>query len=419
MEQSKREQLLNIRGIEQCKILHVDMDAFFAAVEQRDQPELKGKPVIIGGDPHSRGVVSTCSYEARKYGVRSAMPLREAYSRCPHGIFLPGNHSKYEQVSREIRKVLYQYTPLVEPLSTDEAFLDVHGCERLFGNAVEIGLKIKDAIQKEINLTASVGVAPNKFLAKLGSDLEKPDGFVVITKERIQEVLWPLPITRLWGVGEKTAEFLIAKGIKTIGMLARLDPEILQSNLGKMGPELYRLAHGIDNRQVETGHEAKSIGNETTFSQDTGDLEFVETTFLELAEQVGRRLRKSNVTGRTINIKLRYSNFKTITRAKTLTRATNSTQTIYEVALELFHSTDLYNKMFRLVGVSISNLTGQKDAQISLFEEEEDLHSDVLSTIMDDLKDRFGEKAVTRARLIRGDREMKQYLKKQEDRKNS
>lgn len=418
MDRARRDELLKIRGIEDCQIIHVDMDAFFAAVEQRDNPELIGKPVIIGGDPHSRGVVSTCSYEARKYGVHSAMPLREAYSRCPHGIFLPGHHDTYSKVSREIRQIFFRFTPLVEPLSLDEAFLDVHGCERLFGNAVEIGLKIKDAIKEEINLTASVGVAPNKFLAKLGSDLEKPDGFVVITKDRIKEVLWPLPVTRLWGVGEKTAEILLAKGIRTIGMLARLDIKILESNLGKMGKDLYLLANGIDERKVEVEYGAKSIGNETTFGEDTNDVEFLETTLLELAEQVGRRLRKSDVMGRTINIKLRYANFKTITRAKTLQRATNSTQTLYEVGLELLRGTDLFNKTFRLIGLSVSNLTDETNQQMSLFGEEDDLHSDVLSNIMDQLKDRFGESAVTRARLI-GDAGKNKHLKQKEDRKNS
>jgi DNA polymerase-4 len=220
-------------------------------------------------------------------------------------------------------------------------------------------------------------------------------------------------------VGEKTAEFLISKGIRTIGMLARLDPEVLNSNLGKMGRDIHRLAHGIDNRPVETSYEAKSVGNETTFSEDTGDIEFLETTLLELAEQVGRRLRKSDVMGRTVNIKLRYSNFKTITRAKTLTRPTNSTQMLYEIGLDLLRSTDLYNKMFRLIGLSVSNLTDEENQQISLFEEPEDLHSDVLSDVMDQLKDRFGEQAVTRARLIRGEQDRKQYVKQKEDRKNS
>ncbi|MCK4259009.1 MAG: DNA polymerase IV [Halanaerobiales bacterium] len=401
MNDKKREKLLNLKKIEDCHIIHVDMDAFFAAVEQRDNPELIGKPVIVGGsDPNSRGVVSTCSYEARKYGIHSAMPLREAYRRCPEGVYLNGSLRKYNQVSKQIKEIFFRFTPLVEPLSLDEAFLNVQGCERLFGNSVEIGLKIKDLIEEELNLVASVGVAPNKFLAKLSSDLEKPDGFVVITKDKIEEVLWPLPVTRLWGVGQKTAEYLISKGIKTIGMLAKLDPEILRINLGKMGPGLYRLAHGIDDRKVEPHYGAKSVGNEITFKEDTSDLEFLETTLLKLAEQVGRRLRKSKMKGRTVNIKLRYSNFKTITRSKTLSSNTNLSQTIYEVGLNLLRSTDLFNKSFRLVGISISNIAGEENQQMSLFEEKVDLHSDILSQIMDDLKDRFGEDAVTRARLI-------------------
>lgn len=419
MDEKKLAELKNLPGIEECHFLHVDMDAFFAAVEQRDNPELRGKPVMIGGDdPTSRGVVSTCSYEARKYGVHSAMPLREAHRRCPHGIFIRGRYRKYEQVGKEIRQIFRRFTPLVEPLSIDEAFLDVKGCERLFGNSVEIGYKIKKAIQDELNLTGSVGVAPNKFLAKLASDLEKPDGFTVITKDRMQDILWPLPVTKLWGVGEKTAAYLASKGIKTIGMLAKLDPDILRSNLGKMGEGLHFLANGIDHRKVETSYGTKSLGNEITFKEDSSDLEFIETTFLELAEQVGRRLRKSDLSGRTINIKLRYSNFKTITRSKTLNRATNSTQTIYEMAIELFRSTDIYNKSFRLVGLSLSNLDGEMNQQMSLFEEEIDLHSDVLSEIMDGLKDRFGENAVTRARLI-GPKEKDKWMKNRSERKNS
>ncbi|AZR73048.1 hypothetical protein BBF96_06330 [Anoxybacter fermentans] len=418
MDEEKLKDLLKLKGVEECHILHVDMDAFFAAVEQRDNPELKGKPVIIGGsDPTLRGVVSTCSYEARKYGVRSAMPLREAYRRCPHGIYLPGNYGKYEQVSKQIRQIFYRFTPLVEPVSLDEAFLDVHGCERLFGNPIEIGLKIKKAIKKELDLTASVGIAPNKFLAKLASDLEKPDGFVVITKDQIEEVLWPLPITRLWGVGEKTAEYLLSRGIKTIGMLAKLKPEILESSLGKLGLDLYKLAHGIDNRKVETHSKVKSIGNEITFKEDTSDLDFLETTLLELAEQVGRRLRKSNLLGRTVHIKLRYANFKTITRCRTLNRNTNSTQILYETGLELLRSTDLYNKSFRLLGLSVSNLIDEKNQQLSLFENKDTLRFEALSKVMDELKDKFGEWAITRARLINSDKD--KWLKRRGERKNS
>lgn len=401
MDKLERQKLLRMKNIENCRIIHVDMDAFFAAVEQRDNPKLKGKPVIIGCEnPTVRGVVSTCSYEARKYGVHSAMPLREAYRKCPHGVFLNGNYQKYAEVSKDIKEIFLNFTPAVEPISIDEAFLDIHGCQRLFGSPVEIGLKIKDAIQNQLDLTASVGIAPNKFLAKLASDLEKPDGFVVIPKDRVKDILWPLPITRLWGVGEKTANFLIAKGIKTIGMLANLESEILESNLGKLGPALHKLAHGIDNRKVERHHGAKSIGNETTFREDTSDLDHVEATFLALAEQVGKRLRKAQQLGRTVNIKLRYANFKTITRSKTLMQSTNCTQNLYEVALELMHSTDLYNKSFRLVGLSVSNLEAVNSQQLSLFPIKKDLQSERLSSVLDGLRERYGDDAVVRARLL-------------------
>ncbi|MBD3155612.1 MAG: DNA polymerase IV [Candidatus Aenigmarchaeota archaeon] len=405
--------------MDKCYIIHVDMDAFYAAVEQRDNPELRGKPVIIGGNnPQSRGVVSTCSYEARKYGIHSAMPLQQAYRRCPEGIYLAGNMGKYEEVSRKIRKIFRRYTPMVEPLSLDEAFLDVRGCEKLFGSPVEIGLKIKDAIKDELDLVASVGVAPNKFLAKLSSDLDKPDGFVVITSNQIEEKVWPLPIKRLWGVGKKTEEFLLSRGIKTIGMLAKLEPTALKSSLGKLGLDLYKLAHGQDYRKVEPSSQVKSVGNEITFKEDTSSPEFLETTLLELAEQVGRRLRKSNILGRTVSIKLRYSNFKTITRSKTLTRSTNSTQILYEVGIELLRKTGLYNKSFRLLGLSVSKLIKEEQQQLSLFEENDSLRSDTLTKIMDDLKDKFGEDAVTRARLI-SNKSKKKWLKKRNERKNS
>lgn len=401
MDEAEYRRLSLLPGIDECTIIHVDMDAFFAAIEQRDDPELQGKPVIIGGpDPRARGVVSTCSYEARKYGVKSAMPLREAYRRCPQGIYLPGNYQKYEQTSREIKQIFQKFTPAVESISIDEAFLDIHGCQRLFGNSLAIGLKIKQQIREQLDLSSSVGIAPNKFLAKLATDLHKPDGFTVITKDKIQQTLWPLPINKLWGVGKKTADLLISKGIKTIGMLANLDPDILECHLGKLGSHLHQLAHGLDNRQVETYSATKSVGNEITFQQDTTDIDFLETTLLKLAEQVGRRLRKANLLGRTINIKLRYANFQTITRSKTLNYHTNSGQILYETGLELLRNSNLYNKTFRLIGLSVSNLSREKAQQISLFQEKINLSPDVLSEVMDDIKDRFGEDAVIRARLI-------------------
>lgn len=413
MDEDEYKKLSALPGIDECTIIHVDMDAFFAAIEQRDDPKLLGKPVIIGGpDPRARGVVSTCSYEARKYGVRSAMPLREAYRRCPQGIYLPGNFWKYEQASREIKQIFKRFTPAVESISIDEAFLDVHGCQRLFGNSLEIGLKIKQQIRERVHLSSSVGIAPNKFLAKLASDLQKPDGFTVITNGKVQEMLWPLPITKLWGVGKKTADLLISKGIKTIGMLANLHPDILECHLGKLGPHLHQLAHGLDNRQVELSSGVKSVGNETTFKEDTTDIDFLEATLLRLAEQVGRRLRKADLLGRTISIKLRYANFKTITRAKTINYNTNSSQILYEIGLELLRNTNLYNKSFRLIGISVSNLSNLKSQQLSLFEDEMNLAADVISEVMDDIKDRFGEDAVIRARLIN-------LLKKQKKNKHS
>ena len=381
------------------KIIHVDMDAFFAAVEQRDKPGLRGKPVIIGGRPDQRGVVSTCSYEARQFGVRSAMPLREAFRRCPNGIFLPGNHKKYSAVSREIQQIFREYTPLVEPLSLDEAFLDVTGCEGLFGPVVEIGKQIKDRISRETGLTASVGVACNKFLAKVASDLEKPSGFVVIGPEDVERVLWPLPVRRMWGVGEKTARHLSEFGWTTIGIVAQQPLANLKERFGSLGEQLYALARGWDDRPVNPGREVKSVGNETTFARDIEDGDKVKAALLELAQEVGRRLRKQGLTGRVVTLKLRYADFTTITRAETLVEHTDWDGEIYRVAHGLFVK-NWGRTAVRLVGVTVSKLAPRDEVgQLAFFGQNRE-KEEKLAEALDRVRDKFGEKAVTRARLL-------------------
>ncbi len=383
-------------------IIHVDMDAFFAAVEQRDDPNLMGKPVIIGGYPYERGVVSTCSYEARHYGVRSAMPLGEAYRRCPHGIFMHGDHRKYGMVSQQIQAIFAHYTPMVEPISIDEAFLDVSGCERLFGPAVEIGRQIKERIRHELKLTASVGVSYNKYLAKLASDYGKPDGFLVITAQEARGFLAPLPITRLWGVGTKTANHLERFGIRTIGQLAAFPLAELRAHLGVVAHQLHLLAQGIDHRRVESPQDAKSIGHEHTFGEDTYNHQQVLTVLLDLSAKVARRLRLAGVTGRTITLKLRYGDFSTITRSYSSPDPTDYDQDLFRVGKELLLSNLTTGKPVRLIGISVSHLIPADCSphQLSLFPEPKDDHRrDRLMQAMDAIKDRFGEGSISWARV--------------------
>jgi DNA polymerase IV len=387
----------------QKKIIHVDMDAFYASVEQRDDPELRGKPVVVGGSPQSRGVASTCSYEARKYGIRSAMPLAEAYRRCPQAIFVPVNGRKYREVSLQINKIFHDYTPIVEPLSLDEAFLDVTGSTRLFGSAENIAKEIKARIQKELELTASVGLACNKFLAKIASDLKKPNGLVVVAPDKIQQFLDPLPVERIWGVGVKTAERLHGLNIRCVRELRQLEVEYLERLFGIGGNQLYHLARGIDERPVEIERGVKSIGREITFSEDIRDREALATFLLELTVDVGRKLRKEALKAKTINLKLRFKDFSTITRARTLDSLTNLDEDIFTSSSELLQEVVLKDSV-RLIGVSVSNLSDQEDSQLSLFAEPKQ-EKENLTKAVDQLKERFGEKSIIRARLLGKKRE--------------
>lgn len=382
------------------RIIHIDMDAFFAAVEQRDNPALRGKPVIVGGDPRYRGVVSTCSYEARKYGVRSAMPLRQAKELCPNGIFVNGHMRKYEESSGRIMEILRDYTPLVEQVSIDEAFLDVTQCQTLFGTAEKIAREIVDRIEMEERLTASVGVAPNKFLAKLASDLRKPKGFVVVNPEDVNDLMKDLPVKRIWGVGPKTEQALLNLGIPTIGILREVPLELLIGNFGKeSGEHLYRLSRGIDNRPVVTEGDAKSIGHETTFQEDTDDREYLTAVLLELSDLVARRMRRYQVQARTITLKLRDANFHTITRGRSLINPTDFEEVIFRTALELAREVEWGRKKVRLLGVSASNLTRGSDEQLSLFSGEDRDRLKKLHQTVDQIKDKLGENAVTRGRI--------------------
>ena len=322
-------------------VIHIDMDAFFAAIEQQANPKLQGKPVIVCGDPDGRrGVVATASYEARAFGVRSAMPVREARRRCPEAIFVRGRHSYYGKLSNQLLDVYRKYTPEVEPFSIDEAFLDVKGCERLHGTACEIAHKIRTEIREEFGLTCSIGIASNKFLAKMASDMNKPDGLTVIRDEDVESVIWPLPVRKLYGVGEKTSQALESLGIRTVEALARMPVELLIEKFGENGRLLYNIAHGIDNVVLTRylGY-AKSIGHETTLAEDSSDEGVVLRLVLSLSQQVGRRLRRQELVARTVTLKLRYSNFTTLTRANTFSFFTCLDQDIYEASKKLLLST--------------------------------------------------------------------------------
>jgi len=379
-------------------IIHVDLDAFFAAVEQRDRPELRGKPVIVGGGgPDQRGVVSTASYEARRFGVHSAMPLRTAGRLCPVGIFLPVDGRKYQRVSREVMAILRRFTPLVEPISVDEAFLDVTASQALFGDGEAIARAIKEAVRREVALTISAGVATTKLVAKIASDLRKPDGLVVVPPGREAAFLAPLEIGRLWGVGPKTQAVLAEFGVRTIGDLAALDPGALVPRLGSHAATLIERAHGIDaERVVGEGEAAKSIGHEHTFDRDTSDPEVIERTLLAMADGVAGRLRASGAKAATVTVKVRDSSFRTVTRQRTLPSATDLTEPIFEAALALARP-ETRGKRIRLVGVTASGL--ERAEQLGLFEPEV-ARRHRLAEASDDLRRRFGQRAVTRARLL-------------------
>ena len=389
-------------------IIHVDMDAFFAAVEMRDNPQLRGKPVIIGGDPRRdvRSVVSTASYEARKFGIHSAMPLVQAWRLCPQGIYLRGDMARYSQASAEIMKIFSRYTPLVEPLSIDEAFLDVTGCHRLFGSPEEIAARIQEDIRQEVNLSCSVGIAPNKFLAKLASDLKKPGGITIIRPENIEEILFPLPIEKLWGVGEKTAIKLRNMGIDTVGQLARLPQNLLATAFGKLGAGLWHLARGEDVRVVETTREVKSVSRETTFSQDVTDIEHLHAVILELADDVARTLRSKQLLTPTVVLKLRYGNFETITRQGALPAPACLAMPLYTKALELLSRVNTGGRGIRLIGVGASGLlesAGRR--QLSFFEEPDLIKEEKLTEAVDRVSSRYGYGAVKRAALLGRKRE--------------
>jgi len=379
------------------RILHVDMDAFYASVEQLDHPELRGRAVIVGGDPKGRGVVSAASYEARRFGVHSAMPMAQAVRRCPQAKVLPVRMERYVEVSQVIHAVFERYTPLVEPISLDEAFLDVTGSVNLFGSAEEIGRAVKKEIRRQTHLTASVGVAPNKFLAKLASDLEKPDGFVVIDEQNKQAILDLLPVGRIWGVGKVTAKALGAHGIETVAQLRRRTPQQLQAIIGHGAAELVRLAHGQDDRAVESDRERKSLSSERTFATDVTDTGVLSSVLLREVEEVAQRLRRCRLKARTVTLKLRYGDFRTVTRSETLGEATHLTDSLWQAAERIFRSWQARSAgPLRLLGFAASGLEDERAGQQLLFADPRDEKLKSLDEAVDKIRGRYGNEAVRR-----------------------
>jgi len=380
-------------------IVHVDMDAFYAAVEQLDNPACKGKPVIVGADPKEgmgRGVVAACSYEARKLGIRSALPISRAWKLCPQGVFVRPRMKRYVEVSHQVMDVFRRYTDLVEPLSIDEAFLDITGSVALLGKPEDMARSIKDDVRTVTSLTASVGLAPNKFLAKIASDLRKPDAFVIVREGEIEAFLRDLPISRLWGVGPKTEQRLHEMGFRTIGQVAMATRESLVRSLGSLGEHLYQLSRGHDERPVVPNWEPKSVSSETTFDEDTSDRELLVRTILDLSDHVAERLRKDNYRTRRVTLKLRYSSFSTHTKQHSLDKLIQTGEEIATVARDLFRQFSLKQKI-RLIGVSAGDLQrdGKEPQQLGLFSDPRNVN-EKLSRTVDEIREKFGKDVLRR-----------------------
>lgn len=380
--------------------MHVDLDAFFCSVEEVLDPTIRGRPIIVGADPRGRGVVAAASYAARQYGVHSAMPIRRAARLCPHAVFLRPRHELYDKYSRKVMALLGEYTPLVEQVSIDEAFLDVTGSRQLFGSAEAIGHAIQQRVLDELGLPCTVGIATNKLVAKVASDSGKPRGFVVVPPGHEAAFLAPFTVDRLWGVGPQTAKWLRPQGVHTIGDLAALPLEMLRVQLGKIGEYLQQRANGLDESPVEPSRQPKSISREHTFEQDTSDPTLVESKLLELSELVAERLRRADWCARTITLRLRYADFTTITRSQTLPHPTDLADAIYGMGTRLLRREWSGEPMVRLVGIGASNLAAATQIQPSLFDLGDEKRQK-LARAVDRLRARFGDDSVRRGGTVR------------------
>ena len=386
-------------------ILHIDMDAFFASVEQKDHPELRGKCVIVGGKSE-RGVVTTASYEARRYGVHSAMPMFEARRRCPHATIVPGRMARYKSISRQIMTLLQDFTPHVEPVSIDEAYLDISDGHRLFGPTDRVARSIKDRILHATGLTASIGAAPLRFLAKIASDLEKPDGLTIIRQEEVSSFIAQLPVRKIPGVGKVTHDQLLRMNLNTLGDVHRFPQDMLVSRLGKFGHRLIALSRGEDPTPVSPHAPAKSVSSEGTLAQDTIDRSVLHNLLLHHAEDVGRQLRRLDLKARTITLKIKHADFHQVTRSKTLHRPIQSTESIFRQVEHLFNQYPLSKKV-RLIGVGASNfMAAATPVQTELFPDRDGtaLNWEKIDHTLDAINEKFGHGRISKASLVAPDK---------------
>ena len=374
-------------------ILHIDLDAFFVSVEQVLNPKLKGNPVIVGGDPERRGVVSSASYEAREFGIHAGMPLSKARRLCRQATFIQANFSRYRDASAKFMEVLADFSPFIEPLGIDEAYLDVTGYERPYGSPQKLALAIKERIHKELKLNASVGIATCKVIAKIASDLSKPDGLLEIAQGEERDFLNPLPVAKLPGVGKKTEQALKHTGVNTVGEWASLPSEVVKRHFGKFGIAIHRYAKGIDDRRVEAPGESKSISQQITFAQDSLDYHFLEANLRHVCQEVGTELRCRDKQARCVALRLRYADFKTITRQATLKAASNSNQVIFAAALQLLNRVLAQEgKSIRLIGVKASNLVG-REKQLYMFDSKVE-RSEKLNKAIAQIHRKYGQAAI-------------------------
>jgi DNA polymerase-4 len=383
-------------------ILHLDMDAFYASVEEILDPSLKGKPIVVGARPEQRGVVSSASYAARAFGIHSAMPTAQALRLCPQLVIIAPHRRAYSEYSARMMAILSEYSPLIEPLSLEEAFLDVAGCEARWGSPEELARRIQKRLEVELGLSASVGLAANKLVAKIASGLEKPHGFVVVPHGKEAEFLAPLPVEKLWGVGEVTARSLHEMGVFAIGQLAQLPTAQLEARFGRRGHDLHRQARGIDDSPVVVEREEKSLSREVTFAQDIGDRRALRKTLLSLSEDVARQLRKRGLRGRTVKLKLRYADFTTLTRQVTVAAPTDLAQVIFDQAARLLDKAWDRRRKVRLIGVGVSKFE-LEERQLSLFEATDEGKAAKLrrlSQAVDEIREKYGDEAIQRASLV-------------------
>lgn len=387
-------------------IIHADMDAFYASVEIRDAPHLADKPVVVAGSADSRGVVSAANYVARRFKIHSAMPTKIALKLCPQLVVLPGRMSKYIEVSRQIHEIFSRYTPIIEPLSLDEAFLDVASSEKLFGSAINIAKSIKSEVRNELGLVVSVGVAKNKFIAKIASDIKKPDGLVVVESGQEQAFLDPLPVSRIWGIGKQTNAALAKYGIETVAQLRSYPLPFLAKMFGKHGSHIWELAHGRDPRRVTPDREAKSISHERTFAEDIVNRDMLLQHLSDLCDQVAWRLRNERLYARGVQLKIRFADFSLITRARRLAHPSNATSLLWQTVKQLFHQEQQqWRQAIRLIGMGTTDLCEQDDNQITqldLFDPPADAAR--IDDISDKIRKKLGADSIKRASSIKPER---------------